>query len=156
LKQHKRGLRDACEKPQKVGIHITSTNGNYRNRLPAKRKPAALTSTEFTAAGSALMPIASNIHNSSQPRKMSKHQVVVDHLNGLVRSQSVKLASTAAIKEVAITELRQTKEELSRSLECNVMIQYKYNDLLPVTKDKVVELNAKLADLENKNKSLTH
>jgi len=45
---------------------------------------------------------------------------------------------------------------LSQSLKCNVMIQYKYNDLLPVTKDKVAELNAKLADLENKNKSLTH
>jgi hypothetical protein len=155
LKQHERGLRYACEKPQKVGIQITSINGNHRNRLPAKRKHAALTSIEFTAAGSALTPIDSNTPNSSQPRKKPKHQVVVDHLNGLVRSQSVKLASTVAEKELAIAELRQTKEELSQSLKCNVTIQYKYNDLLSVTKDEVADLNAKLADLEIKNKSLT-
>ncbi len=41
--QHERGVRFACEKPQKVGVQLTS---NSRPRSPRKRKHAAVSSNE--------------------------------------------------------------------------------------------------------------
>ena len=91
----------------------------------------------------------------SHPREKSKHQVVVDQLNGMVRAQSVKLASVLAEKEWAFAELNRTKEKLSGSLTCNTLIQLKYNDLLTVTMEEIGNLNAKLSCLEIENKELS-
>ncbi len=88
----------------------------------------------------------------SHPRKKSKHQVVVDQLNGMVRAQSVKLASVLAEKEWAFAELTHTREKLSGSLECNTTIQKKYNDLLTVSMEEIGNLNARLSCLEIEKK----
>jgi len=91
----------------------------------------------------------------SHPREKSKHQVVVDQLNGMVRAQSVKLASVLAEKEWAFAELSHTREKLSGSLECNTTIQKKYNDLLTVSMEEIGNLNARLSCLEIEKKGLS-
>jgi hypothetical protein len=91
----------------------------------------------------------------SHPREKSKHQVVVDQLNGMVRAQSVKLASVLAEKEWAFAELTHTREKLSGSLECNTTIQKKYNDLLTVSMEEIGNLNARLSCLEIEKKGLS-
>jgi hypothetical protein len=121
--------------------------------LPAKRKHTAVTVN--VAPPTPMVCNSADTPALSHPREKSKHQVVVDQLNGMVRAQSVKLASVLAEKEWAFAELSHTREKLSGSLECNTTIQKKYNDLLTVSMEEIGNLNARLSCLEIEKKGLS-
>jgi hypothetical protein len=121
--------------------------------LPAKRKHTAVTVN--VAPPTPMVCNSADTPALSHPREKSKHQVVVDQLNGMVRAQSVKLASVLAEKEWAFAELTHTREKLSGSLECNTTIQKKYNDLLTVSMEEIGNLNARLSCLEIEKKGLS-
>jgi len=140
--QHERGVRFACEKPQKVGVQLTS---NSRPRSPRKRKHAAVSSNESPLVGTT---------DSTPKRKKTKHQLLVQQLNGTVRNHAVQLEVMKAEKERADAELVKVNERLLGSMACNVTIQNKYNDLLTCSQEEIHQLTEKIALLEIKTRLL--
>jgi hypothetical protein len=143
--QHERGVRFACEKPQKVGVQLTS---NSHPRSPRKRKHAAVSSNESPG------DIIVGTTDSTPKRKKTKHQLLVQKLNGTVRNHAVQLEVMKAEKERADAELVKVNERLLGSMACNVTIQNKYNDLLTCSQEEIHQLTKKIATLEIKTRLL--
>ena len=86
-KQHEMGVRFACQIPNERGVELPHTKLPFH--ASCKRKPGKSSFEESY--------IESQDSCNTRPKKKTKHQVVVDQLNGIVRQKYVKLNSILSI-----------------------------------------------------------
>jgi hypothetical protein len=121
------------------------SNMHAKNRgimLPSNSNPVLIKRKHQATLSS-----TDNNHPSEDwPRKKSKHQIIIDQLNGMVRHSYVKINSALSDLDRAKSELDHCHERLEASNSVNMFLQEKYNEWALHASN----LSDKMGDLTNK------